>query len=149
MHAVRRTLIAATTVAAALFGLMAPTASAGSAWSNCYEGDICVYNGLNGTGDMCSWDGNDRDWYTNEGSGSNQWVCSWAQPWDSRPHNVKSIWNRGTLQGGPASVKFYLTDGTYYACAHGPTADGKPGFQGNTGPDAGAHLRSHMWVSSC
>lgn len=152
MPVVRRIVSITAALGAATFGPMAPTSSAATqaAWHGCASGDICIYNGLNGTGDVCTWDGNDIDWWTDDGSGSSQYLCSWTQPWDYRDGNVKSIWNRGTLDAGPANVKFYFRanyDG-YYACAHGPT-NGKPGFQGNTGPDQGAALRSHRWVSSC
>ncbi|MFF0747131.1 peptidase inhibitor family I36 protein [Streptomyces sp. NPDC004111] len=147
--AIRRALIAATAVCIALFGLMVPTASADKwiPWRNCAEGDICVYNGPDGTGEVCTWDGNDANWRTSTGSGSHRWICKWTQTWEPAPEHgrkVKSIWNRGTTAGGPADVRFYFGENytNYYACA-------AKGFKGNTGPDAGVFLLSHSWVSSC
>ncbi|MEU7583473.1 peptidase inhibitor family I36 protein [Streptomyces sp. NPDC041068] len=147
----RRAWVMALATATASFGLLVPSATAGErAWGGCDPGDICVYNGLDGQGDVCAWDGNDIDWWTEDGSGSSKWVCKWAQSWDPRPGKVKSIWNRGNDDGSPTSVKFYFNNNyrDYYACAYG-AKNGKPGFKGNTGPDAGVKLQSHKWVSSC
>ncbi|MGW7411009.1 peptidase inhibitor family I36 protein [Streptomyces sp. NPDC054863] len=104
------------------------------AWGGCVSGDICVYSGLNGTGDVCAWDGDDNNWR------AGAVVCSWS---DNK--RVMSIWNRGT--GGAGSyrhVKFYHSADykNYYACA-------AQNFQGNTNGTAGAWLQSHRWVTSC
>ncbi|MFF5768595.1 peptidase inhibitor family I36 protein [Streptomyces tanashiensis] len=132
-----RLALAATTGALALGAALATstgTATAATPWQGCAVGDICVYSELNGYGSVCAWDGDDPDW---QGGAIR---CSW-----SSTKAVKSIWNRGT--GGSGSyrhVKFYFgADSTnYYACA-------AQGFKGNTGPDAGAKLKSHQWVTNC
>lgn len=116
-------------------GAMAATpAGTQAAWGGCAVGDICVYTGLNGTGSVCAWDGDDPDWL------GGAIKCSWAGT-----KNVKSIWNRGTGGAGDyRHVAFYKKADfeDYYACA-------AQGFKGNTGPDAGVRLRSHEWVTTC
>ncbi|MFF8717567.1 peptidase inhibitor family I36 protein [Streptomyces sp. NPDC015184] len=112
----------------------AAPAGAQAAWGGCDVGDICVYTGANGTGSVCAWDGDDPDWT----GGAIR--CSWAES-----KNVVSIWNRGMGGAGTLRhVKFYKKANyqDYYGCA-------AQGFKGNTGPDAGASLRSHKWVTSC
>lgn len=112
------------------------------AWQPCAEGDVCVYSGVNGTEDRCSWDGNDPNWSTATGGTP---LCSWR----ANGKNVQSIWNNGTRDTAYRHVKFYLgtnyTD--YYGCA--VRYDTGVGWRGNTGPDAGAPIRSHKWVTSC
>jgi hypothetical protein len=51
------------------------------AWE-CPFGDICFWNGRNGTGRRCNWDENDRDW------ARQPIVCSWALT-----HFVQSVRN--------------------------------------------------------
>lgn len=53
-----------------------------SAYSDCPGGNICFYNGRDGSGGRCSWREHDEDW-TSGGT-----VCSWA-----RTMNVKSVIN--------------------------------------------------------
>ncbi|MFF0741543.1 peptidase inhibitor family I36 protein [Streptomyces sp. NPDC004111] len=133
MSFTRRTMITAAAFGAA-FGLMAPAAQADTraAWSGCATGEICVYQELNGGGKPCHWDGEDNDWE------NGNITCSWAGP----NMHAKSIWNRGT--GSVSAVKFYKFAyfNDFYACA-------AKGFKGNTGPDAGVHIQSHKWATSC
>lgn len=125
-------LAAAGSALAMAASLGAGSASAATtAWSGCVSGDICLYSGANGTGSVCVWDGDMPKWTD---------VCSWADE-----KNAVSIWNRGTGGAGTyRHVKFYLGDyyTNFYACA-------AQGFKGNTGPDAGAPIRSFKWATSC
>ncbi|MFJ5262112.1 peptidase inhibitor family I36 protein [Streptomyces sp. NPDC088387] len=128
----------------AALGASAGTASADvgpKAWGSCAAGDVCVYTEFNGTGEKCSWDANDPNWLTAAGGTPK---CSWAGT-----KNVKSIWNNGKRDTAYRHVKFYLgTNYTnYYGCAERYAAG--VGWRGNTGPDAGAPIRSHKWVTSC
>ncbi|MER5748054.1 peptidase inhibitor family I36 protein [Streptomyces sp. NPDC002225] len=104
------------------------------AWGGCAAGDICVYSGLNGTGSVCAWDGDDNDWE------SGAITCSW-----SSTKKVMSIWNNGT--GGPGSYKdvhfFHQANRLgWYGCA-------AQGWAGNTNGTTGAWLRSHQWWTGC
>lgn len=118
----------------AALGTGAGTANAdvgAQAWGGCSSGEICVYSGLNGTGSMCDWVGNDPDWHTGD---------------ERCTITVKSIWNRGTGgAGAPRHVWFHFGanyTGGYYACA-------AQNFKGNTGPNGGVRLRSHQWATYC
>ncbi|MCK1798261.1 peptidase inhibitor family I36 protein [Streptomyces sp. XM4193] len=122
-------MAAATAAGAAV--MMAPgTAQAAPApsYSNCPTGDVCFYTGSNGTGKMCNWAGNDKDWR----SGSE--VCSW-----SATTNVRSIYNNGRRM----DVAYYKAadhKGNRIGCT-------KKGKQGNL---AGTYtLRSHKWLDKC
>ncbi|MGW0825183.1 peptidase inhibitor family I36 protein [Streptomyces sp. NPDC002845] len=126
----RATLAAgAALVAGAAVMIMPGTAQAAS-YSDCKKGDICFYTGYNGTGKMCSWDGNDSDWR----GGSIR--CSWAGT-----NNVKSVYNNGYNSGKKDVVYYKKAD---YKDRVGCTKVGK---QGNL---AGTYkVRSHKWVTSC
>ncbi|MCX5390395.1 peptidase inhibitor family I36 protein [Streptomyces sp. NBC_00094] len=131
---VRLGLAAAFSALAMTVSLGAGTARAADPWAGCYSGDVCVYTGLNGTGSVCAWSGGDNNW------SAGPITCSWTLT-----KNVKSIWNRGT--GGVGTyrhVDFFLAADytSFYACA-------AQGFKGNTGPDAGAPIRSHYWTDRC
>ncbi|HEX6343818.1 peptidase inhibitor family I36 protein [Umezawaea sp.] len=103
------------------------------AWS-CAAGDLCVWDGYDGTGNRCSWTNADNDWW------STPVVCSWA---DDRP--VKSIYNRGTSTN-------YLGVNLYSAANHAASSLVLCAWQGTQweASGTGVRMRSHRWTSgSC
>ncbi|MEV6171805.1 peptidase inhibitor family I36 protein [Streptomyces sp. NPDC051954] len=98
------------------------------AYDDCPSSYICAYSGLNGTGTMQKWMGNDANWLT----GDKKFTGT-----------VKSICNRGTEDpNNLETVRFYHEADyvDYYAPA------GK-GWCGNTQSDGSSvKLRSHKWV---
>jgi hypothetical protein len=128
---------ASTVLAAAFVALTAAFATVPSAasaapvlraYSNCASGDICFYTGVNGTGQMCAWDGNAYSWH----------ACSWGET-----TNVRSVVNKGTGGAGSRRHVVYYHDSGYInriGCT-------KQGVQGNL---AGTYtIGSHKWVASC
>lgn len=103
--------------------------AAASAWS-CPSGNVCFWDGANGTGNRCSWNIADSDWR------GGLVTCSWSA---QRP--VRSIRNAGTSSA--SGVAYYLSRN--YVNRVGCT---RQGSQGNL---AGTYLvYSHRWVSgSC
>jgi hypothetical protein len=118
--------------AAAMVSLVMPSsaqaAAAGpTAWS-CPIEHVCFYTGDDGTGQMCAWSQDDRDWR------SGTIVCSW-----SSSTRAQSVYNNGD-SGAPVS---YYT-GVGYTGRVGCVASGTHGnFAGGSG--AGYYLRSHTW----
>lgn len=97
-------------------------------YDDCPRGYVCVYEGLNGTGDMQKWLGNDSDWL----GGDKQF-----------PGRVKSIGNHGTEDPNNLEmVRFYYKKNyeSFYAAA-------RKGWCGNTQSDGSSvRLMSHKWV---
>jgi hypothetical protein len=94
-----------------------------NAYSDCPGGNICFFNGPNGTGGRCSWREYDEDW-TSGGT-----VCSWATTM-----NVKSVINNTSHR-----IEYFKKTG--YRDRVGSTM---PGVRGNL---AGTYqLRSHRLV---
>lgn len=123
-------MLAGLASAAAMVGLVMPSsaqaAAAGPAAWSCPIGHVCFYTGDNGTGQVCEWSQDDRDWRSGE------IVCSW-----SSSTRAQSVRNRGT-SGRPVS---YYT-GTDYTGWAGCT---NSGTQVNF-PGSGYYLRSHTWA---
>ncbi|MBW4721368.1 peptidase inhibitor family I36 protein [Saccharothrix obliqua] len=98
-------------------------------WNDCPSQHVCFWSNDNGTGSMCKWSGDDRDWHSGEV------VCSW-----SKGTKAESVYNRGT---SGRSVSYY-TGANYGGSRGGCTAPGTRGnFAGNNG--TGYLLRSHKW----
>jgi hypothetical protein len=94
----------------------------------CSAGNVCFWNGFNGTGSRCMWDIADPDW----ASGSIR--CSWALT-----SNVKSVWNRGTDSRFTGVVYYRYTN---YNDRIGCTRQGQGGNLAGT-----YKLRSHQWTT--
>ncbi|WDV52295.1 peptidase inhibitor family I36 protein [Streptomyces coeruleorubidus] len=99
-------------------------------FEDCKRGYICVYTGLNGTGVMQKWLGDDPNWLDG----------------DKQFHGrVRSICNHGTEDpNNLETVLFYFQTNyrSYYASA------GKD-WCGNTQSDGSSvKLRSHKWVKA-
>jgi hypothetical protein len=128
-RAVRRTVVGTViTGMVTALGLLAPS-SANAAASDCAAGYLCVWDGANYTGNKCSWQNADADWW------SGSVVCSWA---DDRV--VKSIYNHGT-SSAYAGVTIYY--GANYASPIGCV------YQGQMGTGTGVMIRSHKWTTTC
>ena len=98
------------------------------AWE-CAAGDVCVWDGTNGTGNPCAWDSDDPDWW----SGSVQ--CSWS---DER--NPRSIRNNGV----PAT---YDDVARYSGVNYTNFVGCMP--RGGSDSSFNIRIRSHRWVASC
>lgn len=106
----------------------AVTGEALAAW-DCDEGDICFWDGFDGTGSRCNWSGNDYNWQ------DGNIICSWA---DNRP--VKSVYNRGQ-SSTYTGVAYYHNSG--YNDRAGCTK------RGHKGDLAGTYeVWSHRWITT-
>jgi hypothetical protein len=112
-------LLTGTTV----IGTAGPAVAAPRAYSDCPRAAVCFYTGSNGTGSMCSWEGNDSNWT------AQPYICSWATT-----HNVKSIYNHGSTD-----VRYWTTTG-YEGRRKGCTRDGVSGNLAGT-----YKVLSHNW----
>ena len=100
------------------------------AWE-CTPGDLCVWDGYDGTGNRCSWTNADNDWW------NTPTVCSWA---DDRP--VKSIYNRGQSTS-------YSGVNLFSAANYASSSLVLCAWQGTQweATGAGVKMRSHRWTS--
>jgi hypothetical protein len=122
-------LSSASAAGAAASSSPSTNAVAAAAWSGCPVGDVCFWDGGNGTGARCQWAGEDNNWSVAPG------VCSWA----SKGTPVKSVWNRGTSSALTGVVYYFSTN---YQSRIGCT---KQGQRGNL---AGTYApRSHRWIN--
>jgi hypothetical protein len=69
-------------------------------YHRCPIGSVCFFSEEFGTGEMCSWEGDDADWL------SGKETCLWTR---DRP--VKSIFNNGDESKGPGGVADYRGPG--------------------------------------
>lgn len=120
---------ATVTAISSVIGLMLPgSAAAASGYDRCPAGDVCFFSENDGGGNMCAWDGSDRNW------GSGLVVCGGVA-------TPRSIFNNGTT-GNPDDVAYYraVNYGNRVGCT-------SVGHRGNL---AGNYqVKSHQWVSSC
>jgi len=112
----------------ALLGSGATAAHATASDWECSTGNLCVYNGADGTGSRCSWSNADNDWL------SAPVTCSWAR------RATYSINNQGT-SSSYTGVMLYLSPNyeNPYICM--------PQRQSIELP-IGVIFRSHRWVTT-
>lgn len=110
-------------------------------YHRCPAGSVCFFSGHNGTGEMCSWTGDDSDWLT----GSER--CEWT-----REQPVRSIFNNNQERTTLHDVAYYRGVNftpAGYDLSRPTQRTGCTGVnqQGNL---AGTYAPlSHRWVEHC
>ncbi|MFI6281343.1 protein kinase [Streptomyces sp. NPDC050988] len=112
-------------------------------YHRCPFGSVCFFSEPNGTGEMCGWKGDDKDWL----SGAE--TCAWTR---GRP--VKSIFNNGDEATGLAGVAYYRGR-DFTPVGEDITRENSRNRTGCTAQRAQGNLAgtyaplSHRWIEHC
>ena len=129
--ALRASLAAGTAAAAFAVVLVAPGTAQAASYDDCPPGDVCFYNGANGSGKMCKWDGDDPEWR------NGAVYCRWAAT-----DNVRSVPLQQRQEGRLPGRRLLLGQGL-----HQPDRL----YQGRQEREPHRYVPAalHKWVTSC
>ncbi|MBK1787573.1 serine/threonine-protein kinase [Prauserella cavernicola] len=132
-------LVAAVLGATGMYALWDEEPSYG--YHRCPAGSVCFFNGPNGTGEMCSWSGDDPDWL----AGAR--VCGWT-----RNQPVRSIFNNNQERSERHDVAYYRGTG-FVPAGHDTTRPSKRAGCTSVNQQGNLHgtyaPASHRWVERC